>query len=103
MDFFVYYIVLTMSYCAPGDDAANCEPREDKYYFQGAVHCEQVRREMALMYEDFYSNVKLLDSSCEPLIVKLDSEKMPMWDNARDAMKAAQRQMDYAQQVLGAA
>ena len=100
MDFFMYYIVLTMSYCGASDEAVACDLKEDKYYFQNAVHCEQVRQEMSLMYEDFYSNVDLKSSTCEPLIVKLDNNKMPMWESARLAMEAAEAQMEYARQML---
>lgn len=100
MGYFVYYIVLTMSYCAPSDGTAACEPREDTYYFQNAVHCEQVRQEMSLMYEDYYINVDLKSSTCEPLVVKLDNNKMPLWKNRKAALEAARAQVEYARQVL---
>lgn len=101
MEFFAYYIVLTMSYCSPSDGTAACEPREDTYYFQNAVHCEQVRQEMSLMYRDFYTNVDLKSASCEALIVELDGNRLPMWKTHKEASKAAQAQIEYAREALG--
>ena len=100
MDFFVYYIVLTMSWCIQADDSEVCDLKEDRYYFSRAIHCEQVRREMSVMYDEFYSNVTLKGSSCEPMIVKLDNNRMPMWESHDAALASAQAELANALKVL---
>jgi len=100
MDLFAYYIVLTMSWCVTAEGSEACEPREDTYYFSRALHCEQVRREMSVMYDEFYSNVTLLGSSCKPLIVELDSNRMPMWASHDKALAAAESELANALKVL---
>ena len=100
MDLFAYYIVLTMSWCINSEGSEACEPREDTYYFSRALHCEQVRREMSVMYDEFYSNVTLKGSSCRPMIVELDNKRMPMWDSHDHALEAARSELANALKIL---
>lgn len=99
MEQWVFYVVLTMSYCMAPEGKTVCEAKEDYYRFTGASHCERARRDLTLLYDKYYSNIILYKdkSTCQPLVKEVGDLENTFFDSYTDALNEALEQIRLAQ------